>query len=56
MVVRRSKEEVNNFDTARYSLIDSGWPKVKNGIEKWLSDENFDEHGQQKKRLSYFIE
>jgi RimJ/RimL family protein N-acetyltransferase len=41
-----------NRDTAWFSIIDSEWPELKAGYEKWLSPENFDPGGQQKKSLA----
>ena len=40
-----------NRDTAWFSMIDSEWPVIKAGFEAWLSPDNFDEDGRQKKRL-----
>jgi RimJ/RimL family protein N-acetyltransferase len=37
-----------NRDTAWYSIIDSQWPKVGAGFEKWLSQENQRGDGQVK--------
>lgn len=41
-----------NRDTAWFSIIDSDWPELKAGYEAWLSPENFDEAGQQKRSLA----
>ncbi|BBP80280.1 GNAT family acetyltransferase [Pseudomonas sp. Ost2] len=35
-----------NRDTAWYSIIDSEWPAVNAGFERWLSEENFGAVGQ----------
>lgn len=43
-----------NRDTAYYSILDSEWPPVKEGFISWLSDENFDESGNQIKNLRDF--
>ncbi|KAF2010728.1 acyl-CoA N-acyltransferase [Aaosphaeria arxii CBS 175.79] len=43
-----------NRDTAWYSIIDSEWPVMKSAFEQWLSVENFDAEGRQKKRLEDF--
>lgn len=43
-----------NRDTAWFSVLDSEWPALKRAYEAWLSPENFDENGQQKKRLEDF--
>jgi RimJ/RimL family protein N-acetyltransferase len=40
-----------NRDTAWYSIIDKEWPKLKRAFQTWLSAQNFDEHGQQRKSL-----
>jgi hypothetical protein len=37
-----------NRDTAWYSIIDSEWPKVGAGFEKWLSEGNQRGDGQVK--------
>lgn len=41
-----------NRDTAWFSIIDAEWPALKMGYETWLSPENFDADGQQKKSLA----
>ncbi|AYD02296.1 GNAT family protein [Neorhizobium sp. NCHU2750] len=40
-----------NRDTAWFSMIDGEWPVIKAAFEAWLSPENFDADGQQKRRL-----
>ncbi len=40
-----------NRDTAWYSIIDSDWPRIKAAFEEWLSPDNFDPAGQQRKPL-----
>lgn len=40
-----------NRDTAWFSMIDSEWPLIKAAFEAWLSPENFDAAGNQKRRL-----
>ena len=40
-----------NRDTAWFSMIDSEWSLIKAGFEAWLSPENFDANGQQKRKL-----
>lgn len=42
-----------NRDTAWFSIIDSEWPALKAGYERWLQPENFDEDGRQKSKLSF---
>jgi RimJ/RimL family protein N-acetyltransferase len=39
-------------DTAWYSIIDQEWLVLQAAFEHWLAQENFDELGQQKSRLS----
>ena len=41
-----------NRDTAWFGMIDQDWPAMSKAFETWLSPENFDANGQQKKRLS----
>ncbi|KAG8857233.1 hypothetical protein FRB96_005908 [Tulasnella sp. 330] len=45
-----------NRDTAWFSILDSEWPKVKTGFEKWLDPSNFDEVGKQRGRLEVLRE
>jgi len=40
-----------NRDTAWFSIIDGEWPGIRDGFERWLADENFDESGQQRASL-----
>jgi len=40
-----------NRDTAWFSIIDSEWPALATGYERWLAADNFDAEGQQKQRL-----
>jgi len=40
-----------NRDTAWFSIIDTEWPHIKAGFEKWLDPSNFDENGKQKAKL-----
>jgi len=44
-----------NRDTAWYSIIDSEWLALKAMFEGWLSESNFDDHGQQYKKLTAFL-
>lgn len=46
MVVKGS-----NRNTAWFSMIDHDWPSLKTRFENWLSVDNFDLEGRQKKRL-----
>jgi RimJ/RimL family protein N-acetyltransferase len=41
-------------DTAWYSITDKEWPSVKSALEAWLAPSNFDESGNQRRRLSEF--
>jgi hypothetical protein len=40
-----------NRDTAWYSIIDEEWPRVRDGFERWLAADNFDEHGGQRRSM-----
>ncbi|EPE95282.1 GNAT family N-acetyltransferase [Rhizobium grahamii] len=40
-----------NRDTAWFSMIDSEWPALNAAFEAWLSPNNFDADGKQKRRL-----
>jgi hypothetical protein len=40
-----------NRDTAWFSITDTEWPRVKEAFERWLSPENFDAEGRQKRKL-----
>ncbi|MCY1277219.1 Acetyltransferase (GNAT) domain protein [compost metagenome] len=40
-----------NRDSAWFSILDSEWPVRQRAFEEWLSGENFDEQGRQKRRL-----
>ena len=40
-----------NRDTAWFSLLDYEWPKAGEAMRQWLDPENFDENGQQIRRL-----
>ncbi|PHR93174.1 MAG: GNAT family N-acetyltransferase [Robiginitomaculum sp.] len=41
-----------NRDTAWFAMTDADWPLVKSGFETWLSAQNFDTDGVQKRSLS----
>ena len=45
-----------NRDTAWFSILDSDWPALKSAFEAWLSPENFDGNGRQRRALGTFIE
>ncbi|ANH05336.1 GNAT family N-acetyltransferase [Shinella sp. HZN7] len=40
-----------NRDTAWFSIIDGEWPVLAKAFDAWLSPDNFDAGGQQKRRL-----
>lgn len=40
-----------NRDTAWYAILDKEWPRAKAAFEAWLSPDNFDGDGRQKRRL-----
>ncbi len=41
-----------NRDTAWYSILDDEWPEVREILEAWLADNNFDDQGQARLSLS----
>jgi len=41
-----------NRDTAWYSIIDKEWPPLKRAFQTWLSAQNFDNQGRQRKSLT----
>ena len=43
-----------NRDTAWYAMTDEDWPTVKSAFAAWLSPQNFDAAGQQKRKLESF--
>lgn len=45
-----------NRDTAWYSILDKEWPRQKRAFECWLSADNFDSAGRQKRRLQECLE
>jgi RimJ/RimL family protein N-acetyltransferase len=44
--------KARNRDTCWYSVIDSDWPGLKSGFERWLDPANFDAAGRQRQSLS----
>lgn len=42
----------HNRDTAWFSILDHEWPSLKENFESWLQPNNFDENGQQKRKLN----
>ncbi|POT58280.1 GNAT family N-acetyltransferase [Citrobacter amalonaticus] len=47
-IVRKGR----NRDSDWLSMIDSEWPQCNNALARWLSPENFDAQGQQRKTLA----
>lgn len=45
-----------NRDTAWFAIIDAHWPRLKAGYESWLDPANFDDNGQQRRRLQECLE
>jgi RimJ/RimL family protein N-acetyltransferase len=39
-------------DTAWFSIIDREWPTIRTAFEQWLSPENFDQSGRQRRSLA----
>lgn len=44
-----------NRDTAWFAILDKEWPAQARAFEAWLDETNFDEHGQQKRRLQDYL-
>lgn len=44
-----------NRDNAWLSILDSEWPAVRSALEGWLNPSNFDDSGQQRRRLEEFM-
>jgi hypothetical protein len=40
-----------NRDTAWYAMTETGWPRIRTGMERWLAPENFDATGRQRQPL-----
>lgn len=51
MVVKR-----RNRDTAWYAITDEQWPAIRRGFEAWLTPENMDGEGQQRRSLGELID
>ncbi|MEL7545210.1 MAG: GNAT family protein [Pseudomonadota bacterium] len=43
-----------NRDTAWYAMTDEDWPAIKSAFEAWLSPDNFDAAGSQRRQLESF--
>ncbi|HMR31042.1 MAG TPA: GNAT family protein [Geminicoccaceae bacterium] len=41
-----------NRDTAWFSIIDAEWPRIDAAFRRWLSPDNFDTAGRQRRRLA----
>ncbi len=41
-----------NRDTAWFSILDRDWPAIRAAFEAWLSADNFDAHGTQRRTLA----
>ncbi len=41
-----------NRDTAWFSMLDTEWPAIRRGFELWLSPDNFDAGGRQRRSLA----
>lgn len=39
-------------DTAWFSILDTEWPRLRAGFERWLRPDNFDEGGKQRRSLA----
>lgn len=44
-----------NRDTAWFAMTDDEWPALRQAYERWLAPANFDDAGQQRRRLSDLI-
>jgi RimJ/RimL family protein N-acetyltransferase len=44
-----------NRDTAWFAIVDRDWPAIRDGFETWLSEENFDDSGRQRRALGELI-
>jgi RimJ/RimL family protein N-acetyltransferase len=44
-----------NRDTAWFAITDDQWPGIRSGFEAWLSPENFDASGAQRRALAALI-
>jgi RimJ/RimL family protein N-acetyltransferase len=42
-----------NRDTAWFSIIDKDWPRLHQGFEAWLAEDNFDADGHEKSKLVF---
>jgi hypothetical protein len=44
--------KARNRDTCWFSILDSEWPALKRGFERWLDPTNFDAQGHQRRSLA----
>jgi RimJ/RimL family protein N-acetyltransferase len=44
-----------NRDTAWYAMLDHEWQHLRTGYRAWLAADNFDQHGQQRRKLADFL-
>jgi RimJ/RimL family protein N-acetyltransferase len=44
-----------NRDTAWYAITEDEWPQIRAGFEAWLSEQNFDERGRQRRSLGELV-
>ena len=44
-----------NRDTSWFAITDTRWPTLRDGMERWLGPQNFDEFGQQRLPLDAFL-
>jgi len=42
-----------NRDTAWFAMLDSEWPRLRDGYERWLDPANFDGEGRQRSKLTF---
>jgi RimJ/RimL family protein N-acetyltransferase len=49
---RASVYKGRSRDTAWYSIISEEWPRARLAFDSWLHPDNFDDHGQQRRKLS----
>jgi RimJ/RimL family protein N-acetyltransferase len=45
----------HNRDTAWYAIVDLEWPAIRAAYEAWLTPENFDREGRQRRRLEQLM-
>jgi RimJ/RimL family protein N-acetyltransferase len=45
-----------NRDTAWYAILDKDWPRLRPAFQAWLSDDNCDAQGRQRKPLAAFMD